>query len=96
MIITLYMTGKDGRIHYYTLHDRQQLLDTPYALSTSWRIGLGKERERIQGFASLADRDERIRFLMAGRMKRGYRLLYSFSRAGFADSTETFLESATG
>ncbi len=84
MIITLYKAGKDGKTHYYTVHDRQPVLDSPYAICASWRIGLGKERERLHRFQSLLDRDKMIRHLIAQRVKDGYKILYTFSRGGFA------------
>jgi hypothetical protein len=84
MIITLYRTGKDGKTHYYTIHDRQLLLDSPYALCASWRIGMGKERERIHRFQTLLERDAMIRKLISMRVKDGYRILYTFTRSGFA------------
>ncbi len=82
MIITLYKEAKDGKTQYYTVHDRQQVLDAPYALCASWRIGSGRERERLHRFDSLAERDKMIRRLIAQRIKAGYRILYSFSRSG--------------
>jgi hypothetical protein len=84
MIITLYKAGADGKTHYYTIHDRQQVLDAPFALCAAFRIGLGRERERLHRFESLADRDRMIRTLIARRLKDGYRLLYTFSRSGFS------------
>jgi hypothetical protein len=80
MIVTLYRTGKDGRLLYYTLHDRQQSLTSPYALTTAWRSGNGREREKLHLFESLAEMDKMIRSILAKRVKDGYRLLYSFSR----------------
>jgi hypothetical protein len=82
MIITLYKVGKDGKTHYYTVHDRQPLLDSPYSLCASWRVGLGKERERLHRFETLLERDAMIRRLMSRRIKDGYRILYTFSRGG--------------
>jgi hypothetical protein len=84
MIITLYKTGKDGRILYYTVHDRQPVLDAPYALCASWRAGLGRERERLHRFQTLAERDRMIRQLIERRVRDGYRVLYSFNRATFS------------
>jgi hypothetical protein len=84
MIITLYKVGKDGKTHYYTVHDRQQVLDAPYALCSSWRVGLGKERERLQRFQTLLDRDRMIRRLIAMRIRDGYKILYTFTRAGIS------------
>lgn len=84
MIITLYKAGADGKMLYYTIHDRQQVLDAPFALSADFRVGLGRERERLHRFDTLADRDRMIRKLIARRLKDGYRLLYTFSRSGFS------------
>jgi hypothetical protein len=82
MIITLYKVGKDGRTLYYTVHDRQPVLDAPYALCASWRVGLGKEREKLHRFQSLLSRDKMIRRLIALRVNDGYKILYTFSRGG--------------
>jgi hypothetical protein len=84
MIITLYKVGKDGKTHYYTVHDRQPVLDAPYAICASWRVGLGKERERLHRFQSLLDRDKTIRRLIAQRVNDGYKILYTFSRGGLS------------
>jgi hypothetical protein len=82
MIITMYKAGKDGRTHYYTVHDRQPVLDAPYAICASWRVGLGKEREKLHRFQSLLDRDKMIRRLITQRVTDGYKILYTFSRGG--------------
>jgi hypothetical protein len=82
MIITLYKVGKDGKTYYYTVHDRQPVLDSPYSLCASWRVGLGKERERLHRFQTLLDRDKMIRRLIATRVKAGYKILYTFTRSG--------------
>ncbi len=88
MIITLYKVGKDEKTYYYTVHDRQPVLDAPYAICASWRVGLGKERERLHRFEALADRDKMIRRLIARRIKDGYKILYTFSRGGVSLGTE--------
>ncbi|MBL8965611.1 MAG: hypothetical protein JNG85_01310 [Spirochaetaceae bacterium] len=90
MIVTLYKTGKDGRILYYTVHDRQAGLTSPYALTLAWRTGNGRERERLHLFESLAEMDKMIKTTLAKRFKDGYRLLYSWSRdARWSDGAET-------
>jgi len=94
MIITLMKNAKDGRLHYYTVHDRQPVLDAPYALCSAWRIGIGRERERLYRFQSVVERDKMIRTLVSRRLHDGYRLIYSFSRAGFAGETDILLEEA--
>jgi hypothetical protein len=93
MIVTLYRNGEDGKTLYYTVHDRQQLLTAPYALTTAWRTGNGKEREKVYAFESLAAMDLMIRQVLAKRIKAGYRLLYSWSRDARWSSP---LESAVG
>ncbi len=80
MIVTLFKTGKDGKLLYYTVHDRQASLISPYALTLSWRVGNGRERSRFYPFDSLAEMDKMIRAVLQKRFKDGYRLLYSFSR----------------
>jgi hypothetical protein len=84
MIITLYKVGKDERTYYYTVHDRQPVLDASCAICASWRVGLGKERERLHRFESFPDRDRMIRRLIARRIKDGYKILYTFSRGGLS------------
>jgi hypothetical protein len=91
MIITLYKVGSDGKTHYYTVHDRQPVLDAPYAICASWRIGLGKEREKLHRFEALVDRDKMIRRLIARRVKDGYRILYTFSRGGLSLGVDTVI-----
>lgn len=80
----MYKTGKDGKTHYYTVHDRQPVLDAPYALCASWRVGLGKERERLHRFQTLLQRDKTIRRLIGLRIKDGYKILYTFTRSGLS------------
>jgi hypothetical protein len=60
------------------------VLDAPYAICASWRIGLGKEREKLHRFSSLLKRDELIRGLITRRIKDGYKILYTFSRGGLS------------
>jgi hypothetical protein len=84
MIITMYKAGKDGKTHYYTVHDRQPVLDAPYALCASWRVGLGKERERLHRFQTLLERDKTIRRLIGLRIRAGYKILYTFTRSGLS------------
>ncbi|HUX42970.1 MAG TPA: hypothetical protein VMV83_17525 [Rectinemataceae bacterium] len=80
MIVTLMKHGKDGRLLYYTIHDRQQSLTSPHALTTLFRTGSGREREKHYDFASLAEMDAMIRSLLSKRIRDGYRVLYSWSR----------------
>lgn len=80
MILTMFRTDPDGVIRYYSLHDRQPLLTARYALTIAWRTGEGREREKVYGFDTVAEMDRKIRELFGRRIKKGYRLLYSFMR----------------
>jgi len=80
MIVTLMKHGKDGRLLYYTIHDRQQSLTSLHALTTLFRTGSGREREKHYDFETLADMDVMIRALLSRRIRDGYRVLYSWSR----------------
>jgi hypothetical protein len=89
MIVTLYKTGSEGVMLYYTVHDRQASLSQPYTLTVAWSRGSGKGRERFYAFDSLEEKDRMIRSLLARRFKNGYHLLYSFSRdAGWTAAPE--------
>jgi hypothetical protein len=87
MIITMFRTDPDGIIRYYSLHDRQPLLTARYALTIAWRSGEGRECEKVYGFDTLAEMDRKIRELFSRRIKKGYKLLYSFMRDRPAGST---------
>lgn len=80
MIITLYKPGTEGAIRYYTIHDRQPLLTARYALTVAWRKGDGREREKIYGFDTAAERDAKLRAIFKRKTKEGYALLYSYLR----------------
>lgn len=80
MIITLYKSGADGSLSYYTMHDRQPLLTSRYALTLAWRNGQGREREKVIGFDSMDDMDAAIRATFRRKVRSGYGLLYSFMR----------------
>jgi len=80
MYLTLYKAAKDGKIHYYILHDRQASIITPYALTVVWRSGQGRGRERFYPFERLSEMDVMVRRLLKKKMRECYSLLYSFSR----------------
>ncbi len=83
MIITLYAESKNGRLRYYTIHDRQPALDSRYTLTTAWRTENARGRERHHSFATARERDEKLQRIFHRTASRGYRLLYSFDRRGF-------------
>jgi hypothetical protein len=95
MIITLYKVGRDGKTYYYTVHDRQPVLDAPYAICASWRVGSGKEREKLHRFETLLGRDKMIRCIISQRVKGGYKILYTFTRGGVSVGADPALSKPT-
>lgn len=78
MMITLYKTGNNNEICYYTIHDRQALLTAEYSITISWYTGNSKPREKVYGFDSLSERDKKIKAVFRGKIREGYSLLYSY------------------
>lgn len=83
MIITLYAKARDGRLRYYTIHDRQPSLESPYTLTAAWRAENSREREWRYFFKTSNEMNRKIRTLFRKTARRGYKLLYSFDRDGF-------------
>ncbi|HOX14392.1 MAG TPA: hypothetical protein PLB56_15915 [Spirochaetales bacterium] len=82
MTLTLFTRDRNGRLSYYTLHDRQPSLDGLPVLTSAWRVEGGRERERRYSFSDERDRDRALRRLFTRAVRRGYTLLYSFDRSG--------------
>ena len=82
MMITLYRTDSAGLPHYYTLHDRQGHLFSELSFTVSWGRNMAAAREKVYQFENPADRDKKLRELLAGKLTRGYKVLYSYLRRG--------------
>lgn len=65
---------------YYTIHDRQGHLFSPYTFTSIWGTVLQSGRERVFAFNSRKEMDKKLRFLIKKRIESGYKVLYSFSR----------------
>lgn len=65
---------------YYTMHDRQGNLFSPYTFTSVWGTVLQSGREKVFSFDSRQEMDRKLRFLIKKRMESGYKVLYSFSR----------------
>lgn len=79
-MITLYKTDRRGRINYYSLDDRQGHLFSPYAFTVHWGTTLVSGREKVHVFDSRKEMDLRLQRLITDRIRRGYRVLYTFFR----------------
>lgn len=80
MMITLYRADSKGGTHYYTLHDRQGHLFSPFTFTVAWGRKLSIAREKSYQFDTRPEMDEKIRNLLQGKFKAGYRVLYSYFR----------------
>ena len=80
MLITLYKTDKQGRIHYYSFDDRQGHLFSHYAFTVNWGTALVAGREKVYVFEDRQDMDAKLQELIQTRITDGYRVLYSFFR----------------
>lgn len=87
MTITFYKQSPVST-RYYTMHDRQGHLFSPYTFTSVWGTVLQSGREKVFVFDSRQEMDKKLRFLIKKRSKSGYRVLYSFSRGD--EYTEIF------
>ncbi len=80
MMITLYKTDQQGRIHYYSINDRQTHLFSPFVVTVNWGHALSAGREKVYVLSSRQEMDQKLQELIQRRVRRGYRVLYSFFR----------------
>ncbi len=79
-MITLCKTGRQGRIHYYSLDDRQGHLFANFTFTVNWGMTLTAGREKVHVFDTRREMDEKLQCLIQDRVSSGYRVLYSFLR----------------
>ena len=79
MTITFYKQTSTSSL-YYTMHDRQVHLFSPYTFTSVWGTVMESGREKVFTFDSRQDMEKKLRFLMKKRISSGYKVLYSFSR----------------
>lgn len=80
MMITLYKTDRQGRIHYYSLDDRQGHLFANFTFTVNWGTTLTAGREKVYVFETRREMDKKLQRLIQDRVSSGYRVLYSFFR----------------
>ena len=80
MVITFYKKLDNDNVRYYSLHDRQGDLFSPYVLTSIWGGELDSGRAKVYTFSSSMDFDKKLRQIFQQRIKSGYKVLYSFSR----------------
>ncbi len=81
MMVTLVREKPNGELAYFSMHNRQGHLFSPYTVTvvSGGSLRQGKERQLV--FDSQRDLDEKVRSLINGRLSKGYRVLYSYFRA---------------
>ena len=80
MMVTLVREKSDGKLTYFSIHNRQGNLFSPYTITILSGTSLRQARERQLIFASQSELDTTVRKLIADRFSRGYRVLYSYFR----------------
>ena len=65
---------------YYTMHDRQGNLFSPYTFTSIWGTVLQSGREKVFAFDSRQEMERKLHLLIKKRIESGYKVLYSFSR----------------
>lgn len=81
MYITLYRSLPDRPTRYYTIHNRQGNLFTPYSLTVSWGASVSGGTERLLILESRKEFDERVRMIVRRKLHTGYQVLYCFLRS---------------
>ena len=80
MMITLYRRNKDGSLRYFSISNRQGHLFSAFSFQTIEGSSVSAGREREYLFDSRREMDATIRELISRRLKRDYRVLYSYFR----------------
>jgi hypothetical protein len=82
MMITLFRPCADGSLRYYTLHDRQSMLFTPFAFTAVQAKGEGPSHERLYTFEAAIGMDAALVSIIRRKFRAGYRVLYAYVRPG--------------
>ena len=94
-MITLYRVDDPDTIRYYSISDRQGHLFYDNTFTVSWGVALSAGRERLHVFDSRRDMDDKLRELVRRRIRDGYRVLYTYFRAGEYGSIQKVLKRAS-
>lgn len=97
MTITFYKKSDDGKVQYYSLHDRQGDFFSPFVLTAIWGSELDSGRVKVYSFSTGKEQDKKLRDIFNQRVRNGYRVLYSFARnKHFKAMIEEFEHAASG
>ncbi|GAB4365960.1 MAG: hypothetical protein Kow009_02740 [Spirochaetales bacterium] len=85
------MVKKDpkGHAYYYTIHDRQGSLFAPFTLTVMWGRRLDRPREKVFTFMTHPEMNHKIRWILDRKLRKGYRVLYSYFRSDDATDLKT-------
>lgn len=79
-MITFYKTDATRRLYYYCISDRQRHLFAPHSFTVSWGVALTQGRERTFTFATEGEKQQKLQQVISGRVKAGYKVLYTYFR----------------
>ena len=74
------MTEADGSIRYYSIHNRQPHFFSKYSFTAIWGMDQNTGRERVYTFKTRREMDAKLREIFNDRVKRGYKVLYSYAK----------------
>ena len=81
MMVTLVREKSDDKLTYFSIHNRQGNLFSPYTITILSGTSLRQARERQLIFDSQNELDSTVRRLITDRLSQGYRVLYSYFRS---------------
>lgn len=81
MMVTLVREKRGGELTYFSMHNRQGNLFSPFTVTVVSGSSLRQGKERQLVFDSQQELDETVRTLIKNHLRRGYRVLYSYFRA---------------
>jgi hypothetical protein len=81
MTVTFYRKQEDGKVQYYSIHDRQGDFFTPFVLTAVWGNDLNTGRVKVFTFKNSEELDKKLRNVFLSRVRNGYKVLYSFARS---------------
>lgn len=85
MMLSLYKTGRGGRLMIISVHDRQRSLLSPFALTVTRSLGGVDGADRLELFESQEEMQSWMGAFVKAKAKLGYRELYRYSRPGTSD-----------
>ena len=81
MMVTLVREKSNGELTYFSMHNRQGHLFSPYTVTVVSGSSMRQGKERQLVFDSQQELDATVRELIKDHLSKGFRVLYSYFRA---------------